>query len=73
MKKSNLQIIIKKIARHRGQMKNKHIIAYVLMLLIFGTFQFQREASHTAEIEHILSQEMQVKDSISLLLAHTIH
>jgi 3D (Asp-Asp-Asp) domain-containing protein len=65
MKKSNLHKIIQKLTPHKGQMKNKHIIAYILMLVIFGTFQFQREASHTTEINNILSHEMKVKDSLA--------
>jgi len=65
MKKSNVYKNIQTIIRHRGHMKNKHILTYTLILLTFWAFELQREARHAAEINNILSHEMQIKDSLS--------
>jgi len=65
MKKSNLSIKIKKKTLLRGHMKNKHIIIYASMLFSFLAFNQVQGLRHQSQIENILSQEMQVKDSMA--------
>lgn len=68
MKKSNLYITKQKVARNRGQMNYRHLIPYTLILLLFWAFQVNQKTRHKAQIRNILSQEMQVKDSLNTFI-----
>jgi len=46
-------------------MNIKHLVAYTMIMLLFWGFHVNREAKHTAEIKRILTEEMQIKDSLS--------
>ena len=68
MKKSDLYKINPKNIYARGTMKNKNIIAYTMILLLFWGFHVNRNAKHNEEIKNIMAHEMQVKDSLGIYI-----
>ena len=46
-------------------MKNRHIIAYTMILLAFWAFHVRSEAKHNSEIKNILAHESMIKDSLN--------
>ncbi|MCF7823319.1 MAG: hypothetical protein K9N35_04030 [Candidatus Marinimicrobia bacterium] len=49
-------------------MKNKHIIIYASMVLVFLTINMYQKSQQEAELENILNHEMQIKDSLAIYI-----